>query len=302
MKEYKYLLEYIEKLENDILEFNEKESKLKKVVINLKKFCTPIIETNIINNSIKEKINKFLTVLYSNLEEKELNPIYKEGCIRLKNFLDITQNFNFSKHYLFIFKLKNSNDINFAISFLKTKFTPLLSTDSNRIIGIITKETAKEFEKLKNIPYFQKSEYKDLNFFVTFFEIENLDETTLKRVTNIFDRFIIKPSFEEKHYVYYSLKFNKIIDFEAIEKEKVKKEYSFIEDMTYPQIEILVRKEIKNIKLILALLDRIDNELKEIKKSHGTIIVVKRILSFIHKNQLDKTIQEMVELLSKELE
>ena len=302
MKEYKYLLEYIEKLENDILEFNEKENKLKKVVANLKKLCTPIIENSFTNSTIKEKINRFINMLYSNLEEKELNPIYKEGYIRLKIFLEITQNFNFSKYYLFIFKLKDSNDVNFAVSFLKTKFTQLISIDSNRIIGIIPKETSKEFEKLKSIPYFKHNEYKDLNFFVTFFEIENLDETILKRVTNIFDRFIIKPSFDDKHYVYYSIKFNKIIDFEAIEKQKVKQEYSFLEDMSYPQIEILIRKEIKNIKLILALLDRIDNELKEIKKSHGTIIVVKRILSFIHKNQVDKTIQEMVELLSKELE
>ena len=302
MKEYKYLLEYIEKLENDILETNEKETKLKKIIPNLKKLCTPIIETNLINNSIKEKINRFFNMLYSNLEIKTLNPIYKDGYIKQKNFLEITQQFNFSKYYLFIFKLKNSNDVNFAVSFLKTKFTPLISINSNRIIGIIPKESSKEFEKLKSIPYFNNNEYKDLNFFVTFFELENLNSSVLKRVTNIFDRFIIKPSFDDKHYVYYSLKFNKIIDFEAIEKEKVKKEYSFLEDMSYPQIEILIRKEMKNIKLILALLDRVDNELKEIKKSHGTIIVVKRILSFIHKNQLDKTIQEMVELLSKELE
>ena len=58
MKEYKYLLEYIEKLENDILEFNEKENKLKKIVSNIKKLCTPIIENSFTNSTIKEKINR----------------------------------------------------------------------------------------------------------------------------------------------------------------------------------------------------------------------------------------------------
>ena len=64
----------------------------------------------------------------------------------------------------------------------------------------------------------------------------------------------------------------------------------------------MTRKQIKDIKFVLALLDRIDNEIKDIKKSKGTIIVVKRILSFIYRHQLDKQIQEMTNLLSQELE
>jgi hypothetical protein len=72
--------------------------------------------------------------------------------------------------------------------------------------------------------------------------------------------------------------------------------------MKYPELDLKLRKEIKNIKFLLILLDRIDNELEEIKKSKGTILVVRRILSFIHKNQLDKDIQKLSELLMKELQ
>jgi hypothetical protein len=64
----------------------------------------------------------------------------------------------------------------------------------------------------------------------------------------------------------------------------------------------MIRKEIRNTKFVLALLDRIDNELVEIKKSKGTIIVVRRILNFIHRYQLDPEIQEMTKLISQELE
>ena len=55
-------------------------------------------------------------------------------------------------------------------------------------------------------------------------------------MNNIFARFYLKPSFQEKRYVYFSLSENKIIDFEAVEKEKIKKEYSFD---GYPNLEVV---------------------------------------------------------------
>jgi len=41
--------------------------------------------------------------------------------------------------------------------------------------------------------------------------------------------------------------------------------------------------------------------MEEIKQSKGTIMVVKRILHFIQRNQPDAQIQEMVGLIYKEL-
>jgi hypothetical protein len=170
------------------------------------------------------------------------------------------------------------------------------------VIGIIDKNRLKEFENTKFIPCFQNGKYEELQFFVMFFELQKLGKMEFKKANNIFDRFYLKPSMSDKSYVHYSLIENKIIDFELVEKEKIKKEYAYINELKYPEIENLIRKEIRNSKFVLALLDRIDTEIKEIKASKGTIIVVKRILSFIHKYQLDPQIQEMSNLINQELD
>ena len=299
----KYLLEHIRNLENKLLEIQEKEDKLKKVVNNLRKISTPILEVSTVNKEIKEKILKFYNTLNSNLGIESTKMVYtKDGYLSKEVFFEIIKNMNLEKNIFFIFKLRDSSSIDVASSFIESKFTPFLSIDVNKIIGVIPKDKLKEFEETKFIPCFRNNKYEELHFFVIFFELPEFNEVEYQKAINLYDRFSLKPSMNDKSFVHYSLIDNKIIDFDLIEKENIKKEYAYINELKYPELENMIRKEIRNTKFVLALLDRIDNELVEIKKSKGTIIVVRRILNFIHRYQLDPEIQEMTKLISQELE
>ena len=298
----RYLLNHIKELEDKLNKIEQKEQKLQKISLNLKKLCQPIINVNLISKEVKEKISKYINSLINNLSIDKIERLYNEkGYLNKNKFFELIETVDFSDKLLFILKLKNSNEVEFASSFIETKFTPFVYVELNKIIGIVDKSQLKEFENTKFIPFF-KSKYEELKFFVIFFEIKEFSETDFKKAINIFDRFYLKPSMNEKSFVHYSLVENKIIDFELVEKEKIKKEFAYINELKYPEIETLIRKEIKNSKFVLALLDRIDTEIIDIKRSKGTIIVVKRILSFIHKYQLDPKIQEMTELISQELD
>jgi len=299
----KYLLEHIKHLENNLKNIKEKEEKLQKIASNLKKLCKPILDVNMVHKDSKEKIQKYINSLINNLSIEHNNKVYHEnGYLNKDKFFELMRKVDLQKKVFFIFKLRDSNEVEFSASFILSKFTPFLYIDVTKVIGIIDKDKLKEFENTHFIPYFNNGEYKELKFFVVFYELSIFDEVELKKAMNIFDRFYLKPSMSDKSYVHYSLIENKIIDFELVEKEKIKKEYAYINELKYPEIENLIRKEIRNSKFVLALLDRIDTEIKEIKASKGTIIVVKRILSFIHKYQLDPQIQEMSNLINQELD
>jgi len=299
----KYLLNHIKDLENELNDLKQKEIKLQKIVLNLKKLCQPILNVNLMSRDINTKIGKYLNTLINNLDVDNHSTLFHDnGYIQKEKFFELVQKFDFKENLLFIFKLKDSNELEFVSSFIESKFATFLFIDVNKVVGIIKKKDLKEFEKTKFIPFFKDGKYEELKFFVIFFEVQMLDNLAYKKASNLFDRFYLKPSMNDKSFVHYSLNEDKIIDFELIEKEKIKKEFAYINELKYPEIETLIRKEIKNSRFILALLDRIDNEIKEIKNSKGTIIVVKRILSFIHKYQLDKQIQQMTELISQELE
>jgi len=298
----RYLLEHIQTLEKRLKEAQQKEEKLKKVALNIKKLCQSILDISSVNNDKKMKITKYINSLIGNLEIEEFETFYKDKYLNRKVFFEIASKLDMTKHLIFIFRLRDSKELEFASSFIDSKFTPYFFIDINKIIGIIPKDKLKDFENTKFIPFFKEGIYNELHFFVIFFEMADTEVDNFQKALNLYDRFYLKPSMSDKHYVHYSLIEDKIIDFELIEKEKIKKEFAYVNDLTYPEIENLIRKEIKNIRFILALLDRIDTEIKEIKKSKGRSIVVKRILSFIHKHQLDEQIQEMCRLISQELE
>jgi len=299
----KFLLNHIKEIELTLQKTKQKEEKLKKITQNLKTMCQSVLDVNNLNKDIKDKIIKYLNVLNTNLEVKDTGKIYNQKGFLDKNiFFEIIKKIDFKKNIFFIFRLRDSKEIEFGCSFIESKFTPYFVLNVNKVFGILEKDKLKEFEKTKFIPFFDGGKYQELEFFVVFFEVDDIDEIVVKKATNIFERFYLKPSFNDKSFVHYSLIENKIIDFEAIKKKEIKKQFGFIENLKYPELELMTRKEINNIKFLLALLDRIDTELKDIKNSKGTIIVVKRILSFIHKNQIDKQIQEMTELISQELD
>jgi len=300
----RYLLEHIKELENYINELHIKEKRLKKISSNLKKLCKSIIDINVINEDKKTHIIKSINSLIINLDsQKEIEHFYNNQILLNKYvFLKLISDMDIDRYILFIMRLKDDEDINFASTFISSKFTPYMYLEYNRIIGVLKKNNLKEFEETTFIPYFKEHIYKELKFFTIIFETKKVDETELYRSINIFDRFYLKPSMNDKTFVHYSLIENKIIDFEKRAKEQIKREFAYLYELNYPEIELLLRKEIKNINFLFALLDRIDTELKEIKQSKGRLIVVKRILLFIFRNQLDKDIQEMVKLIFEELE
>jgi len=298
----KYLLDRVKELENRIKEIDEKENKLKKLSMNLKNSCDSVLRISKLNESVKERMEKNINQLVSNLGVEKQDFIFdKNGTLYKEDFIKLIAN-NIKEKVLFVFKLRDSKELEFAKSFILSKFTPFVTIEDEKIIGVIDKDRLKEFENTKFIPYFVNGEYKELKFFVVFFDIEEINFNILQEALSIYKRFYLKPSFEFKSFVHYSMKNNKIIDFEVLKIQKQKKEFDYLYDMKYPEIEQNIRKEIKNIPYLLVLLDKIDNDLNEIKQSKGSIIVVKRILSFIHRNQMDKSIQEITEILMKELE
>jgi len=298
----KYLLDEIKKLELELEKSNKRVNKIKKIIFSLKEKCNSLLNVTLLNSEKKEKILHYFDWIL-NLQVEERDRFFKNGYLKKGVFFKLVSELELSNYLFFIFRLKGNDNINLnvAYGYIESKFATFLSLDSNRIIGIIPKSRLKEFEKIDTISFF-KDKYIELDFFVIFFEIAKLDEIQFKKAINLFDRFFLKLSFKDKSFIHYSLIEDRIIDFEAIEKEKIKREFSFIYELKYPELEIMIRKEIKNIKFLLVLLDRIDSELKEIKSSQGRKIVVKRILGFIFKNQMDSEIQKITQLLFQAIE
>jgi hypothetical protein len=64
---------------------------------------------------------------------------------------------------------------------------------------------------------------------------------------------------------------------------------------------MMLKKEIKNIPFVLALLERIDTEINEIKESKGIQNIVNRMLNYIELNLPEKGILEEVKFLRQRL-
>jgi hypothetical protein len=124
---------------------------------------------------------------------------------------------------------------------------------------------------------------------------------TMNKILPLIDELYNRPSLRKKHFIVYSLDKNKIVDFEIEESLKEKGKYAFVYDKTYPELESTLKREIKNIPFILALLERIDEELDEIKASRGIINVVNRILNYLELNVREEEILKIVKSLRETL-
>ena len=80
-----------------------------------------------------------------------------------------------------------------------------------------------------------------------------------------------------------------------------KSKFSYIYDEKYPNLEVMLKREIKNIPFILALLERIDEEIEQIKESKGIENIVNRMLNYIEINLPDEGILEEVRFLRQRL-
>ncbi|GAX88239.1 conserved hypothetical protein [Lebetimonas natsushimae] len=280
----KILLDRIKLLENEIKNkqnlINEFQ-KVCKIPENKKQEILKIIEK-------QNKINEFF---------------FENGILKFDAFLKIL---NFLENgYLLLIDYKNKTDLKtkYILSFFTKKFSSYFSKDNDYIYGIVYENELKEIKKLNKISYFNpiNDEFDEIEIYNIIFESNSYNSETLYKAKKIFFEYRLRPSFKNKHYIEYSLSKNKLIDFEQEKLNKEKEKFHFIYDETYPNLEIKLKKEINNIPFVLALLERIDKEIDQIKNSRGTVNVIVRILNYIDLHTKENGIKEVVQYLRKKL-
>ena len=272
------LLNRIKELENRLEEITEKNIEAKEEILSLFKQCK-------IEKDKKDLFKKRLLNALEKIETKEIKNFFNQNYLKYNTFIEIAKNLN--SGYLVIINADYPQEIKkFILGFLLNKISPFFTLDNNKIIGIIDENQYKQLKQINNIPYFnpEKNDFNEIDLKKIIFDTENFDYYTIEKAKKIFDEYQKRPSYKNKHYIEYSLIKNKVIDFEREKLDKQKEKYAYIYDESYPNLEFKLKREIKNIPFVLALLERIDKELDEIKKSKGTINVVNRILNFIELN------------------
>ena len=272
------LLNRIKELENRLEEITEKNIEAKEEILSLFKQCK-------IEKDKKDLFKKRLLNALEKIETKEIKNFFNQNYLKYNTFIEIAKNLN--NGYLVIINADYPQEIKkFILGFLLNKISPFFTLDNNKIIGIIDENQYKQLKQINNIPYFnpEKNDFNEINLKKIIFDSETFDYHTIEKAKKIFDEYQKRPSYKNKHYIEYSLIKNKIIDFEREKLDKQKEKYAYIYDESYPNLEFKLKREIKNVPFVLALLERIDKELDEIKKSKGTINVVNRILNFIELN------------------
>jgi predicted Rossmann fold nucleotide-binding protein DprA/Smf involved in DNA uptake len=141
----------------------------------------------------------------------------------------------------------------------------------------------------------------DIELFKIIFDVETVDFASIKKLIAKFNELSSRPSFKNKHFIEYSLKKDRIVDFELEEMQKNKEKYSYIYEEKYPDLEIKLKHNIENIPFVLTVLERIDTELDEIKNSRGVLNVVNRILNYIEIHSNEEEIKKTVKMLRNAL-
>jgi len=272
------LLKKIKELENRIDEISKNNQKVKNEILSLYKQCK-------VDKSIKNDFKKRLINILNVLEINENEKFFNNNSLKYATFIKITENLN--NGYLIIINANYEKDIkNFILGFLLNKISPFFTFDKDLIIGIVDEKQYQQIKSTNSIPYFnpQKNDFNEIELKKMIFEMEIFNFKEIEKAKKIFKEFQKRPAYKNKHYIEYSMIKNKITNFEREKLDKQKEKYSFIYEETYPNLEFKLKKEIKNIPFVLALLERIDKEIDEIRESKGTINVVNRMLNYIELN------------------
>ncbi|GAB6044831.1 hypothetical protein JCM11957_04290 [Caminibacter profundus] len=285
------LLDKIKKLEEEIEHIKNKNQIIKNNLIVLFKDCK--IEKNKKNDFI-EKLMKNLNAL----EIENCESFFTKNYISPNNFFELIEG---EKYVIFI--IVDSDKKEYVTSFLIKKFSPFFTIYKEKIIGVIEKKVLDDLKSVKSIPFFnpQTLEYEDIEIYKAIFLTDKFSFNNLHKIFELFDSFRNRPSLMKKHFIIYDLDKEKFIDFEKEKIEKEKSKYSYIYEETYPVLEIKLKRERNNIPFIFAMLERIDKEIDEIKKSRGSINVVNRILNFIELQVNEKEIKKIIKTLRKQL-
>jgi len=262
--------------------------------IEYKNFKATEILNSINHPKVKEAINL--------LAPKSFESFFDGSFLSFHAFLElIKQKENF---YLIMIdanmpKIKQK----FLMGYLTNKFSPVFTLKDGVIYGIITKDQIDKIKKTNNIPFFNQhtEEFDEIDLFKVLFFMDSFSFSKLKKAQEVFSNFRQRPSFKNKRFIVYSLQNDRVVDFEAEELNKQKEKYRYIYNENYPHIEAKLKQEKDNIPFILAVLEKIDYEMDDIKKSRGVLNVVNRILNYIELNTKEEEIRNTVKLLRNNL-
>jgi len=272
------LLNRIKELENKIELITKNNTEVKEEIIMLFKKCK-------VDKNIKEDFKKQFLSIIEKLEINLNSSFFKENILKFNSFLEIAKNIN--DGYLVIINASYNEEIkNFILGFLINKISPFFTLDKDMIIGVIDDKQYKQIKQITSIPFFNPhtQDFIEIELKKMIFSSDIFDFNTIHNAQHIFKEFQKRPAYKNKHYIEYSLIKHKIIDFEKEKLDKQKEKYSYIYEESYPNLEFKLKREIKNIPFVLAVLERIDKEIEDIKNSKGTINVVNRMLNYIDLN------------------
>jgi len=289
------LLKRIKNLEEELNTMSKENTEAKNELLELFKQCkVPKEKKDFFKKRLLRSLNKIKTPNEDNF--------FCDSVLKYKAFLDISKNIG-TGYFVFIEANYPPEIQKFILGFLINKVTPFFTINENIIIGLVNEEQYKQLKLIKLITYYNpyNAEFDDIDLYKIFFETDDYGFFILEKAKKIFKEFRLRPSYKNKHFIEYSLIKNKIIDFEKEKLNKEKEKYAFIYEKTYPNLEIDLKREINNLPFVLTLLERIDKEMNEIKKSKGTINVVNRILNFIDLQLPERGIIEEVKFLRLKL-
>lgn len=289
------LFNKIKYLEKEIEKIKEKNEIVAKNLKELFKECK--VE--------KEKKDAFKQKLIKNLNALKIDNVdltFTKGILNFSKFLEFLSD---SKDiYVVAIKLTSDEVKNkYIYSYFIKHFNPLFSIYNDILLGVIEKKDLDKVKRLNFIPFFnpKTEEVSDIELFKIVFYVDEINFENINKLIKKFQELSNRPSFKNKHFIEYSLEKDRIVDFEQEEIQKNKEKYAFIYKEKYPDLEIKLKKEINNIPFLLALLERIDMELEEIKNSRGLMNVVNRILKFMEIKTNEKEIRNMVKSLKESL-
>ncbi len=289
------LLKRIKNLEEKLNMISKENEEAKNELLELYKQCK-------VSKDKKELFKKKLLKALNKIKSINEENFFDDNILKYKAFLDICKNLN--KGYFVFIEADYSHDIQkFILGFLINKISPFFTIYENTVIGLVDEKQYENLKAIKIITYYNSdnAEFNDIDLYKIFFDTDDYNFLVLEKAKKIFQEFRLRPAYKNKHFIEYSLIKNKIIDFEREKLNKQKGKYAFIYEKTYPNLEIDLKREIKNLPFILALLERIDKEMNEIKKSKGTINVVNRMLNFIDLHLSESGISEEVKFLRTKL-
>lgn len=262
-----------------------------------------LIETLKKNCRIPEsKKPEVLKVLKKQKKIKEY--YYEKGILAFDVFLCLIE--DLKNGYLLLIDYENKNEIKSksVLSFLDKKFSSIFTKDDDYIYGIVYFDELEILKKMKKINYFdpEKEDFDDIEIYKIIFEADRFNRNNIEKAKKKFSDFRERPTLKNIHYLEYSLIRNKLIDIEKEKIEQEKDKYRYIYDVHYPNLELKIKFELDNLPFLHTLLERIDNEIRTIKSSRGTLSVVRRILDNIINNCVYDNIVALAQLTKRKLE